>query len=282
MQAVSDVVSPQLRDTVHVYGPWLPDGESDCRDSPLGAVEKADLVLGSFPSGRVSVGVTELSRRCGLAKSTTHRVLQVLEAVGMVVRQPTGYQLGHRLHELADIACGRRPSQIRDCFLPHLLDLYEQTHLTVHLGVWAAGEILIAERLHGRNGLCVPPRVGTKVTAYSLALGKVLLAYADEPTLWRAREGALRSARRATAISQLMLDKELRTIRQQGVAFGSDDALPGVVSIAAPVWGARRSVLAAISVSGRDRHFDVNAATRHVRRAAHAAASTPCATERSA
>lgn len=279
MQAMTDVASP-AKATAQMYGPWLRSG-GDGFDAPLGAVEKADLVLGSFPSDRVCVGVTELSRRCGLAKSTTHRVLQVLETIGMVVRVPTGYQLGHRLHELADIASGRRPSQLRECILPHLLDLYEQTHLTVHLGVWTGSEVFVAERLHGRNGHRVPPRVGTRIAAHLSALGMVLLAHADEPAVSRAEAHALRSPHLAVQISRARLEKELAAIRERGIAFSSDD-VPGVVCVAAPVWGPRRSVLAAISVSGHRKRFDASAVVGHIRRAAHAASSTPCAAERSA
>jgi DNA-binding IclR family transcriptional regulator len=245
-------------------------------DSPLGAVEKADLVLGSFPPDRGCVGVTELARRCGLAKSTTHRVLQVLEAIGMVARLPGGYRLGHRLHELASIAGGGRPSQIRECVLPHLLDLYEQTHLTVHLGVWTDGEVLIADRLHGRAGQCVPPQVGTRVTARSSALGKVMLAYAAEPARRQAEPSP------ATQLSQARLEAELRTIRQQGIAFCPDGPLPGVVRVAAPVWGPRRSLIAAISVSGHRARFDASTVVRHVRHAASAASAAARSADRSA
>jgi DNA-binding IclR family transcriptional regulator len=237
-------------------------------DSPLGAVEKADLVLGSFPPDRPCVGVTELARRCGLAKSTTHRVLQVLETIGMVVRLPAGYRLGHRLHELADIASGGRPSQLRECVLPHLLDLYERTHLTVHLGVWAGGEILIADRLHGRSSQCVPPRVGAVVTVCSSALGKVMMAYGTEPGHWQAATSSP-----PTSLSQARLEAELRTIRQQGIAFCPDTPLPGVVSVAAPVWGPRRSLIAAISVSGQRTRFDASTVIHHVRHAASAASA---------
>jgi DNA-binding IclR family transcriptional regulator len=241
-------------------------------DSPLGAVEKADLVLGSFPPGRGCVGVTELAHRCGLAKSTTHRVLQVLEAIGMVARQPTGYRLGHRLHELASIAGGGRPSQIRECVLPHLLDLYEHTHLTIHLGIWTDGEVLIADRLHGHAGQCVPPQVGSRTAAQECALGKVMLAYAPEPA-----EPAHRLARPRAAgpvpTAHTRLEAELRAIRQDGIAFCPDTPLPGVVCVAAPVWGPHRILAAAISVSGPRARFDAGSVIGHVRRAACAAST---------
>jgi IclR family KDG regulon transcriptional repressor len=268
MRAMSDVAAARMTGSTRAR-PWLHSVGGGSNEAPLGAVEKADLVLGSFPSDRADVGVTELSRRCGLAKSTTHRILQVLEAIGMVVHVPTGYRLGHRLHELADIASGQCTSRIRDRVLPYLLDLYEQTHLTVHLGVWADSEILIADRLHGRNGPCVPPPVGAKLMAQSHALGKVLLAYADEPARWQASAQA--AARRAERITLPALEEELSVIRQRGIAVSSGQFLPGIGCIAAPIWGTRRSAVAAVCVSGPLKRLEANDAGRHVRRAAHAA-----------
>lgn len=272
MRTARDAEQPQARED------WLFCAEDD-RDIPSGAIEKAHLVLGSFPSGRGTVGVSELARRSGVAKSTTHRILQILETTGMVERLPAGYRLGHRLHELADMAGGRSPSQIRECVLPHLLDLYEETHLTVHLAVWSGTDVLIAERLHGRHHAGVPPQVGVRFPAFRAALGKVLLAYADEAVQWRVVRESLPAEDDAGAAGRL--EWALRDIRRCGVALGSADFSPGVVCVAAPVRGPRRAP-AAISVSGIGGRFDVNAATGRIRRAAYAASSSHCGAERSA
>jgi DNA-binding IclR family transcriptional regulator len=246
-------------------------------DNPLGAVEKATMVLESFPPGRTAIGVSELARRCGFAKSTTHRILQILEAVGMVERLTNGYRLGHRLRELADIAGGRAPSQFRDCVLPHLLDLYEETHLAIHLGVWSGGEVLIVENLYGRNTVYVPPHVGTRAPLHCTALGKVLLAHADERSQRRVLEENLRAFTRETITSPLRLEHELQSVRRDGIAFSWSEFLPGIANVAVPIWGPGRTVTAAISVAGPEDRLDVAAASRHIRRVAHAASLSQCA-----
>lgn len=241
---------------------------------PKGAVEKAAVVLDSFPPGRTPIGVTELARRCGLAKSTTHRTLKVLEAIGMVERAESGYRLGVRLRQLAEISVGRSPSRLRDSVLPYLLELYEETHLTVHLGMWSGEAVLVIENLHGRRGNRIPPLVGTEAPLHCTALGKLLLAYADDHTRRRVAQGEFRAFTRETIVSQKMLDAELESIRSEGIAFSCGEFLPGVVQVAAPLRGASESVSAAISVSGRRGDVDIADAARRVRRIAYAAAAS--------
>lgn len=254
--------------------PPFPIGDGS--DLSQGAVEKAIMVIASFPPGRTTIGVSELARRCGLAKSTTHRILQVLQTIGMVERIAAGYRLGHRVLELADIAEGRAPSRFRDCVLPFLLDLYEETHLTVQLGVWSGTRVLIAENLHGRNAFAVPPRVGARAPAHCTALGRVLLAHADEHKYQRIMSEELRAFTQDTITTPGSLEREIHTVREEGIAFSWNEFIPGIVQIAAPIWGPGRCVTAAICTSGPENRFDVAVAARHVRRIAHAASASPC------
>ena len=254
----------------------------DRSDKSLGAVEKATLLLESFPPGGTAIGVTELARKCGFAKSTTHRILQVLETLGMVEWLPGGYRLGHRLRELADLTPGRAPSRFRDCVLPYLLDLYEETHLAIHLGIWNAGNILIIENLYGRNSACIPPYVGDRAPVHCTALGKVLLAYADELTQRRVLTRELKAFTRDTITSPLRLECDLQAVQRDGIAVSCSEFLPGIVNVAAPVWGSGRSVVAAISVSGPEDRLDVSGASRHIRRITHAASLSQCASDKTA
>ena len=265
---------PNVRDRFLSYS-------SGGSDKALGAVEKATLLLDSFPPRGGVIGVSELARKCGFAKSTTHRILQILESLGMVEWLPDGYRLGYRVQELADLAADRRPSRFRDCVLPYLLDLYEETHLAIHLGVWSAGNVLIIENLYGRNSVCVPPYVGGRAPVHCTALGKVLLAYADELTQQRILARGLRAFTRDTITSPLRLERDLQTVRRDGIAVSWSEFLPGIVNVAAPVWGRGRTVSGAISVSGPEDRLDVAGASRHIRRIAHAASMSQCTSDSS-
>src|SRR5262245_8543150 len=70
--------------------------------SPTNSIERALDVLMSL-SGEEPAGVTEVARRVGLPKSTTHRLLKTLERRGFTTRVGQQYTLGTALFELGSI-----------------------------------------------------------------------------------------------------------------------------------------------------------------------------------
>lgn len=69
----------------------------------LGSVSNAARLLREFGKGDRELGVSDLSRRLGLSKSTTHRLLHTLTVEGLLEQVPsTGhYRLAALVHDLA-------------------------------------------------------------------------------------------------------------------------------------------------------------------------------------
>lgn len=220
----------------------------------LGSVGKASALLTSFTADNRTMGVSELARSAGIPKSTAHRLLAVLVDWGLVARTGTDYSPGPGLTELASLTGPAGHQQLRDRALPHLMDLYEKTHETVHLAVLDGEHILYIEKIYGHNRAKSPSRVGGRFPAACSALGKAMLAFSDRDTVERAFS-QLRPLTPNTIVSPRMLIKELRMVQEQGVAFDRDEAAPGVSCVAAPVlsWGGQ--VIAAISVTGPSNRF---------------------------
>src|SRR5258708_33863268 len=99
------------------------------------------------------LGVAELSRRLGIAKSTAHRIVTTLAAKGIVQQVPEtrNYRLGLRLHELGELVASR--NQLRDHALPLLEALRAQTGETVHLAVPEGPQMFCVERLRSHHRL---------------------------------------------------------------------------------------------------------------------------------
>lgn len=228
---------------------------------PLGVIEKVDLVLAAIRGRDRPIGVSEVSRRCGLAKSTTFRTLRVLETVGMVERSGDGYRLGRRLTDFADTAWLRRMTRLRELLLPSLLELYERTHHIVDLAVLRDADVLCLERLYRAESPWSPMRVGSTLPARATALGKVLLAYA-EPS--------------ATIAAPDELADQLRSVRRDGAAYDGGEYVPGLHCVAVPVRGPRHTVVAAISVSDGPGRFNRTSAAREAGLAARAASARLC------
>ncbi|MFN8156846.1 MAG: helix-turn-helix domain-containing protein [Candidatus Nanopelagicales bacterium] len=68
----------------------------------LGSVSNAARVLKEFGKDRPDLGVSDLARRLGLGKSTTHRLLHTLAVEQLLVQDPESgrYRLSATVHEL--------------------------------------------------------------------------------------------------------------------------------------------------------------------------------------
>jgi DNA-binding IclR family transcriptional regulator len=72
-------------------------------------------ILGSFAPGHSELRLAEISRRTGLASSTTHRLVGELHAWGALERSENRYRIGPRLRELtrlSDPASDQRSERI--------------------------------------------------------------------------------------------------------------------------------------------------------------------------
>lgn len=230
------------------------------------AVDKAISVMKAFgDDAQLGVGVSELSRRAGLSKSTTFRLLAMLERNGVVERAGTAYRLGHVVHELGAQANVPGGDRVRDLLTPFLADLYEATHMTVQLAVLSGSHVVYLNKLEGHQRLRTPSRIGARMPAYCTAVGKMLLAH--DP---RALEETLRSPRPAwtarTIVEESALRGELWAVREAGVAVDRGESLNTLTCIAAPVVMPGSGPIAALSLSGDAATFDPRAFEAILRR----------------
>lgn len=224
-------------------------------------VEKAFAVLEAWDHRGESLGASELARRTGLPKSTSHRLLGILEAAGVVERLSGSYRLGERLRGISGMVAAGFPD-LREVGLPFMQDLYELTHETIHLGALDGFDVHCVEKLYGHRRSPLASRVGGVLPAHSTALGKALLAYSST--------NVQRSVLTRLA-EPLVLSAELRKVRRAGVAFDHGETHADVNCVAAPVLNRDGRAIAAISVSGPVERFRPNQVVERVRRAAHAA-----------
>jgi IclR family KDG regulon transcriptional repressor len=252
----------------------LADDAAQSAQSMVSVVERAMALLDSFGTERSVIGVSELARRAGLPKSTTHRLLGVLLRCGMLARQGDGYRWGPRLHEIADRLDCRYPAELREKLLPYLADAYVLTRQTVTLGVLRDREVLAVGVLKGRRPLAVPPAKSQRCPLHCTAVGKVLLAYAPDAVQRRVLSDDLPAFTPLTITSGAALAIELERVRRRGVAFCNEEAAFGVRAVAVPIFGANRSVVAALGIAGPvddfPSHTVVEAATRVAQAASQA------------
>ncbi|MEV0972501.1 IclR family transcriptional regulator [Microtetraspora glauca] len=236
-------------------------------------MEKAITILTSLSAAVQPMSLAELSRRTGLPKTTTYRLLGVLCAKGLTQRIGIDYAIGDQLVTLA----GPGPRMIpgtRPIVLPHMIRLYEQTRQTVNLAVARGLEIAYVERVYGHSRVSSPSDEVDRAPLHCTASGKVLLAFDHELNVAFHDRGTLRRMTRRTIAGHAALDRELRVVRRTGVAYSREEFAEGVVCAAAPVFDAEGRIRMAVSVAGSSPSAVSGEVAAMVKRTAHAISVT--------
>jgi DNA-binding IclR family transcriptional regulator len=201
------------------------------------------------------MGVSEIARELGVAKSTAHRLLSTLCARGVAEQNPaTGhYRLGLHLFELGQLAQSRAP--LRQAALPLLEDLRMATGQTAHLSVADGPDVVFLERLQTLRGIPLLGDRHRRMPVHTTSAGKVIAAF--DPAVAAAREAAgFPALTDATVTDPRAWAKLLDEIRRTGYAYSAGENRPGLASVAAAVRDATGRARAAVSVAGPSTAFE--------------------------
>jgi IclR family acetate operon transcriptional repressor len=239
---------------------------SDERNGPVSVVGRVATLLGAFDRRDDSVGVSELARRTGLAKTTVHRLSQELVDYGLLDSEHGSLRLGLRLFELGQLANAQR--DLSDLALPLMADLREATRQTVHLAVLQSTDVVYIQILRSASAPKLPSRVGGRLPAHATAVGKALLAFSDPGAIDQViARGLGRVGPRTTTAPGLLL-RELARIRANGIATEHEESAAGIVCAASPVLDRHGTAQAALSISGWIGQLNINRMTPAIRTAA--------------
>jgi IclR family transcriptional regulator, pca regulon regulatory protein len=218
------------------------------------SLERGLAILSAFRSGRPTLGVSELGRDIGLSRSTTHRYVATLTALGYLQQdaRTKKYRLGPRVLDLGFSAINSM--ELREVAAPHLRQLSDDTGYTVNMAILDGLDIVYVERCRsaraGQRDIDLNLHVGARLPAYCTSLGKVLLAYlpADEQA---SAVGRIDFTRRGpnTLTSRTSFKAELELVRQNGFAINNEELAYGLRSIAAPVLSHDGAAAAAINLA---------------------------------
>ena len=202
---------------------------------------KAFDVLESFNQSRRVMTLSEIARKSGLPKSTTHRILTMLLEVDAVQRVGQGYRIGLRIFTMGTCSA---EVQLRNVALPHLERLRRVTKQTVHLAVIEEADVVYLEKLPSAASPSTPAVVGGRLPARSTGVGKALLAFTGPaPESVTAPRNHTSTFRRPG-----LLRSYLQDVRMMGIAADREEAARGLACVAAPIFAGQQAV-AAVSVA---------------------------------
>jgi DNA-binding IclR family transcriptional regulator len=216
------------------------------------AISKALTILEL--SGREdSTSIADLIETADLPRSTLVRIVGELMDRQFLERAERGrYRPGPMIRALArasssdDAVNSRAREQLRQ--------LVEATGETAHYAVYEAGFSVYVDKVDGSHPIRAYTKVGGRSPAYATATGKALLAWQDPAEIKRVASQATRFTR-STNADFASIKAEEKRIRSQGYAINRGEWREGVWGIAAPVFGADGSVVAALGLSGPEQRI---------------------------
>lgn len=215
------------------------------------AVRRAVAILELLANARRGLSLSEISRKLQVPKTSAHRILNTLEEMQCVHRNPVGsrYYLGLKL-----VGFNRATVEgleLREEALPLLTGLMQRTGFTVHMAVLEHDQAVLIAKLEPANQRSIGTWVGRAMDVNSTAAGKALIAFLHPDEIEDRIKGKtfVRHNNR-TIVSMARLRKELGQVRQQGYAVDNEEDEMGTRCVGAPVFGRSGQPIAAISVVG--------------------------------
>jgi IclR family transcriptional regulator, KDG regulon repressor len=229
---------------------------ADDREPNVRAVVRAVSILEQFSLDRPDLNLTEISAGIGLSKSTTHRLLSTLEAVGMVEfeKKTARYRLGLKTFRLGAVVA--KSMDLVTQADPLLRAIAEDTSETSFLVVADGAEALCLRRFDGSHQIRVLYLEPGKHSAFNCgAAQRVLLAHLPDAQ-WE--DVIVRHTRRMTQYSLVSrddLERDRREIRERGYSLSWEDVTLHACALGTPVRDASDEVVAAVSISGIVQRF---------------------------
>lgn len=189
-----------------------------------------------------AMSAAELMQRTGLARSTLYRQLMRLRHWGFVSEMEGGYAPGPLSLQLAlgfDLA-----SNVARHARPDMEALARQSHESVGLIVAVNDRAVCLDMVESSQSLRCSFEKGRSVPLRAGASAKCVLAHLPEA----AQHAVLDMHYTAGSAEWQRAQQELHAIRQAGVAVSAGEVDAGVWGVSAPLFGAARHAVGAITL----------------------------------
>jgi IclR family pca regulon transcriptional regulator len=217
------------------------------------SLERGLAILSCFTPQRPVLGIADIADELGMSRSTTHRYVITLVALGYLEQGASRkYRLGLRVTDLGMSALNS--TGLREHAHPYLEELRQRTSYSTSLGVLDSTDVLFVDRVRsfrrGKNSVELNLHAGSRVPAYCTSMGKLLLANLPEPARRELiAEMTLTKHARNTITSKKALRDELDEIQEAGFAVDDQELVANVCAIAAPVRNETHETIAAVALA---------------------------------
>jgi IclR family pca regulon transcriptional regulator len=217
-------------------------------------------ILEAFNTLNPRMGITELSRKTGLSKSTVYRLVQTLCRLGYIipVEPENKYTLGPRILSLGFSVL--YSLELREVANPYLQTLSKQVGETVNLAVLDGWQLVYLERIKTHQIVNINLHVGSRLEFFNTAMGRVLAAFQDEKWISEYLEYLINNVPDCEDYWKddgKILRQILNNVKNNEYAINNEELAPGLRSVASPVRNREGKVEGAVNIAVSSSLFSI-------------------------
>jgi DNA-binding IclR family transcriptional regulator len=201
-------------------------------------------VLQALERNAGPASLTQLAALSGMQPSKVHRYLVSLSRIGLLSQSPSSalYDFGPAMRRLGAESLRRMDEVgLASEYLPGLRD---RTKHAVNLAVWGDHGPVVVRWDYGSYALPITVRIGATLPLLTSSVGRVYLTYLP---------ATLTTPIIEAQPPDVLIDEDVRQIKEDvlrdGFAITSGGVIPGVTSVAAPVFTTGESLPLAVALA---------------------------------
>src|SRR5512136_760649 len=217
------------------------------------AVDKCFAILDLLAQSKEPMGISDLSGKLDLNKSTVFHIVHTLTDLSVLETQRDGkFVFGTRFYILGNMA-GKRSKLIQTAHA-YLERINEKTKLSAFLGLRSDRQAILIDKVDSAYGIKLSSEIGMQMPILAGAGIKAMLSQLSDEEIDEIL--ARTELKRYTPYSisdKADYKKEILDVRTQGIAYDREEYIEGMVAFGIPIKAYGRNVQAAIWAVGLTR-----------------------------
>jgi DNA-binding IclR family transcriptional regulator len=220
------------------------------RSPYIQSVRKAISILMCFNPEELELGGSEIARKIGVHRTTTHRILSTLVEDKILEKNPrtNRYSIGPHTYAIGNLYLSS--TDLPKATEPVMDMLNMLTDEAISIGIRDGGNIIHVMRKEANYPLRIDRHIGSVVSAHASSMGKALLSELSNEEIDNLFEqNIMKPVTDNTITGMEALKKELSYVKKEKVAHNKEESVIGLEAVASIIRNNQGTGIAALSIN---------------------------------
>ena len=219
------------------------------------SLERGLAVISCFDKNRCKLSLTEVARHTDLARATARRFLHTLHALGYVETDGKLFWLSPKVLNLGFAYLSSQP--LIELIQPYIKEVSDKTGESCSVSVLDLPDIVYIARSLTQQIMSVSLHIGTRLSAISTSMGRVLLADLPDAEIENfIQKTYINNYTKHTLTENTSILDEVLLAREQGYSVVNQELEIGLCSVSVPILNKEGKAMAAINISSQPHKMD--------------------------